>query len=269
MSERPIRPIRYWVVQHGRVERVDAHIVDETSLCLYVNGQEWVTLMCSPHALEDLVVGFLYLEGVIQGIEDIALLERTGSGTCVDVWLRRPVTALPRKAVITAGCGGGRTFEDMTSALPPVPDGPVYPPAAISRAMGQLQAAATAYRTARGIHTSALSDGERLLFVAEDVGRHNTIDRLCGQALRAGISPAGCLLLTTGRISSEMARKAAKMQVPVVASRTSPTALAVSLAEAWGIAVVGYVRRDSLRVYTHPERLGWVPDTSEVKAATP
>jgi FdhD protein len=102
------------------------------------------------------------------------------------------------------------------------------------------------------VHSSALSDGEQLLLVAQDVGRHNTLDRLWGACLAQDIDPAGHLILTTGRVSSEMLNKAAKMRVPVVASRTSPTSLSVRLAREWNMALIGYVRGGSLNVYT-----GW------------
>jgi FdhD protein len=109
--------------------------------------------------------------------------------------------------------------------------------------------AAEHYRASRGIHGAALSDGERLLVLAEDVGRHNAVDKVMGEALLRGISTAERILLSTGRISSEMLLKAARMGVPLVASRTSPTEMAVALAEQLGITVAGYVRADSMNVY--------------------
>jgi FdhD protein len=111
------------------------------------------------------------------------------------------------------------------------------------------------YKQARGVHTSALSDGHDLLLVAEDVGRHNTIDRIWGKAMKRGISTEGRVLLTTGRISSEMLGKAAKMGAPVIASRTSPTSRSVALAQQWDITLGAYIRRGGFRVYAGVERL--------------
>jgi FdhD protein len=115
--------------------------------------------------------------------------------------------------------------------------------------MKDLFAAAVHYQRSRGIHGAALADSDRLLLVAEDVGRHNAIDKLKGEALRRGMPTEDRVLLSTGRISSEMLLKAARMGVPVVASRTSPTEMAVALAEQLRITVCGYVRPDGLNVY--------------------
>ena len=105
------------------------------------------------------------------------------------------------------------------------------------------------------IQTSALSDGRQLLLVAQDVGRHNTIDRLWGKALKQGVITRDRILLASGRISSEMLNKAAKMGVPVVISRTSPTSLSVELGRAWNITLIGYARGNTFRIYTIPDRV--------------
>jgi FdhD protein len=122
--------------------------------------------------------------------------------------------------------------------------------------MHKLHLAAELYQEVRGVHTSALSDGQELLLVAQDVGRHNTIDRLWGQALQQGVETEGHILLASGRISSEMINKAAKMKVPIIISRTSPTSLSVELGRAWHITVIGYARGNQFRVYSAPERIG-------------
>jgi FdhD protein len=111
------------------------------------------------------------------------------------------------------------------------------------------------YRECRGVHTSALTDGEALLALAEDVGRHNTLDKIRGDCLMRRIPTRDRILISTGRISSEMMTKAAKMQVPIVVSRTSPTHLALQLARAWNIALIGYARGGQMQVYNGIERI--------------
>jgi len=135
------------------------------------------------------------------------------------------------------------------------------PAARLHVLFNQLQARGSLYARARGVHAAGLADGEQLLAMAEDVGRHNTLDKLLGTCLRLGIETRGRLLLATGRVSSEMMQKAAQMGIPFVASRNSPTSLSVEMARAWGITLVGYVRRQTLRVYSGPERLGVPAET--------
>jgi FdhD protein len=147
------------------------------------------------------------------------------------------------------------TFADMAEHQDPVTAQISIQPQKIGELMTQLQTRDSLYARARGVHTSALSDGERLVVVAEDVGRHNTVDRLRGECLRSGIATEGMMLLATGRVSSEMIIKAVKMGCPLVASRTSPTSISVGLAREWNITLCGYVRRRSMNVYAHPERL--------------
>jgi FdhD protein len=210
--------------------------------------------MCTPHDPDELALGFLRSEGIIHNLDEVRLLTISASGTCVDIWLNRSDFELPRRRIITSGCGGGVTFDDLTSRQAPLNTRVTITPKQVFERMRDLYQAGSLYQVTQGIHTSALSDGGRLVLVAEDVGRHNTIDRLWGKAMKQGIPTKGLVLFATGRISSEMLAKAAKMEVPIVASRTSATSMSVSLAQAWNITVIGYVRRNSMRVYTAPQR---------------
>ncbi len=258
------QPMTYRRFENGRGQSVTGEVVREALVRLHVNGRELAMLMCTPQALDCLALGFLASEGFIRGLGDVRKVVVCPSGACVEVWLRDPAFEPPATRIITSGCGGGITFADlMAEATPLVADVRVSP-----RQLGRLMAKLQAGQQTRGIHTSALAEGEDLLVVVEDVGRHNTIDKLWGQCLQAGIDPAGRILLSTGRISSEMLNKAARMRTPIVVSRTSPTSLSVALAEAWNVTLVGYVRRESLNVYTGEARIV-EDDRSALAPATP
>ncbi|NJK43873.1 MAG: formate dehydrogenase accessory sulfurtransferase FdhD [Pleurocapsa sp. SU_196_0] len=248
-------PTTYLLYKGDMDTPIEGGVIEESMVCISVNGRELATFMCSPIQLADLALGFLRSEGFIRCCADVEVLHLADSGTCVDIWLRNGDFTPPTRKIITSGCGGGVTFDDLSARHPPLLDGVTVTPQQIIQQIQQLHLAAELYNEVRGVHTSALSDGLELLLVAQDVGRHNTIDRLWGQALQRGIDPAGCMLLASGRISSEMLNKAAKMGIPVVASRTSPTSLSVELARAWNITVIGYARGNQFRVYTAPQRV--------------
>jgi FdhD protein len=173
----------------------------------------------------------------------------------VDIWLKDLSFSPPARRIITSGCGGGVTFDDLSQRHPPLNTKVTVRPNQIDLLMKKLHLAADLYNEVRGVHTSALSDGQELVLVAQDVGRHNTIDRLWGKALKQGIATEGHILLASGRISSEMLNKAAKMKVPIVVSRTSPTSMSVELGRAWNITVIGYARGNAFRIYTVPTRV--------------
>jgi FdhD protein len=238
----------YLRVKRDRVEEVRTEVVREQPLTLWIDGERFLTLLCTPTMLEALVLGYLWMERVIESPADVARLEVSAVDGRADVTLVRPVT-LPTERVLTSGCGGGITFRIDHRLFPRLESALRVRPEQLAEGMKQLFQAAEHYQRSRGIHGAALSDGRRLLVVAEDVGRHNAVDKVKGEALRRGIATEDRILLSTGRVSSEMLLKAARMGVPLVASRTSPTEMAVCLAEQLGITVCGYVRPDSLNLY--------------------
>jgi FdhD protein len=239
----------------GQWQQVEAEVIEEGFITIYVNGRELAVLMCTPRDPEQLALGFLANEGFIDHREQVEVLHICEYGDCVDVWLSHSVENWPRRSIITTGCGGGVTFTEVAAQYSPVKSQTAISIHKLGQLMNQLQDRDSLYARARGVHTSALSDGEGLILVAEDVGRHNTLDRLRGESLLRGLDTRGMILLATGRISSEMIHKALKMDCPIVASRTSPTSMSVNLARAWNITLCGYVRRKRANVYAHPERL--------------
>lgn len=247
-------PAMYRLHERGRWSAVEAAIVEETSLCIHVNGRELATYQCSPIDQVAMATGFLRSEGLIDDLDDIAVIELSGGGTCVDIWLKKEIQ-FPQRRIKTSGCGEGITFDDLTKTRPPLDDAVTLAPEQLFVLYEQLSRQVILYPLTRGIHASALCSPTQMLIFAEDVGRHNTLDKLWGKAMQQGLSTAGMIIVTTGRVSSEMLGKAAKMGVAVIASRTSPTSRSTALAQAWNITLVGYLRRDSLRVYAAPHRL--------------
>jgi FdhD protein len=257
---------------NGHFEQFDKPVVREQPLTIFVNGMEIATFLCTPEKLDYLTVGFLAFEGLINSPDEIRELDVDAENGVVDVVLTTSVVK-PTRRVFTSGCGMGLTFTLRISHYAPLPDDLRLAPEDIFPLMQQMFDGAVMYNASRGIHAAALSDTQRVLLLAEDVGRHNALDKILGEALLRGIPTAGRMLLTSGRISSEMLRKGAHMGTPFLMSRTSPTTLSIEAAKRLGITLIGYVRRQSFNVYTHPERLLYrhpvAPVAVETVAALP
>ncbi len=257
------QPYTCWTVHDNQTEFTETGVIEESLVSVYVNGQELATIMCSPIEQEELALGFLYNEGVIQSLAEVGLIKANVARTVVDVFLTRTAFDLPRRMILTSGCGGGVTLQHLTESYPALESDFAAAPQIILQRMRDLHGAAKLYNQVRGVHVAVLGDSEKLLVSSEDVGRHNAVDKVAGKALLHHVNTRDCLLLTSGRISSEMLGKARRLGIPIVVSRTSPTSISLRLAQAWNICVVGYVRQGSMRVYTHPQRLG-LPETVAV-----
>jgi FdhD protein len=157
--------------------------------------------------------------------------------------------------VLTSGCGGGASFIEQRTSLDKLESQLKVSGEELLILMKQLYQKAEMHQQGGGVHASALCDSQNIIVLSEDIGRHNTLDRIKGHCLFTGIPTKDRILVTTGRISSEMLLKAARMEVPVIASRSAPLTRAATLGEKLGITVIGYARANRLEVYSHSERL--------------
>ena len=256
----PVVDRRYTRFVGDHAEAVDAGVIGEIRFSIFVEDRELVTLMCSPWQLRPLVVGFLYLEGLIDSIDDVEMLRVCLEDRLAEVRLAHGFPDVPPRKILTSGCTGGISFGkylDQIDQFRVEDDGTRVPPAHMYELLRALYDKSNLYRISGGVHTSifAESDARSPRLVAEDIGRHNTLDKLQGMAMLEGIATRGGIILASGRISSEMLFKAAIMGVPIVGSRTSPTNLALAVAERLNITVCGYLRQGSMNVYTHPSRI--------------
>lgn len=229
--------------------RNDGEVINETLVTIYINGLEIAAIMATPQEQDLLALGFMKNEGLIEGLAEIEILTVSKVGCCVDVWLSHPILK-PARTIITSGCGGGITFTDPEIGIEPIHSEITLDPQLLRQSFRRLQPPNSLYARSRGVHAAGLLNPqtEELIAIVEDVGRHNTIDKLTGCCLKHGLETRDRVLLVTGRISSEMMRKTAVMGCPIVASRTSPTSLSVEMAQAWNITLVGYIRQGSMRI---------------------
>ena len=253
----PQKPIHYERYEFNKWEPFDASTMVEAPISMTINGEAWITFMCTPADLEALAVGFLYNEGIIKKMDEVADVRICEYGDNVDVWLNHDAQQ-PKSWRRTSGCTGGVTAVDALARPDIAFDGsrPKFRPEVIENLVEMLFEAQVLYRETGGVHISVLSDGEKALVSAEDIGRHNTLDKIAGLCLMKNIWPETRILMTTGRISSEMLQKAARLQAPVLISRTSPSSLSIEMAKRYGITLIGYARRQRFNVYSNPQRAG-------------
>jgi len=253
----PQKAIHYEQYEFQKWKSFDAETIVETPVSLTVNAKVWITFMCTPVNLEALAVGFLYNEGIIESMDEVNDVRVCEHGDNVDVWLNHEAQQ-PTSWRRTSGCTGGVTAVDLLAKPNVSFDGDQFKvqPDAIGHLVEMLFEAQSLYRETGGVHTSALSDGNKILISAEDIGRHNTLDKIAGLCLMNNAWPSTRILITTGRISSEMLQKAARMNAPILVSRTSPSSLSIEMAERYGITLIGYARKHRFNVYSNTQRIG-------------
>ena len=242
----------------GATERVGENVIVEKPVSLSINGKTWLTFMCTPTDLDALAVGFLYNENIIRNKDEIANLYICEKQENIDIWLTKSVEQ-PKHWKRTSGCTGGYTsVQNSSKEIAKVPTNNDIQLSAnvIISLVKNLFESQNIYKAAGGVHSSGLSDGKQITCFAEDVGRHNTLDKLSGKFLLDQL-PFPTAILTTGRISSEMLQKAAKLSVPFLISRTSATSMSIALARELGITLIGYARGRKFSVYSNDQRISF------------
>jgi FdhD protein len=261
---KPTQTIQYVQYTSGGSKFVkNGNAIVEQSVSLTVNGEFWLTFMCTPMDIEPLAVGFLFNEGVLCSTDEIAQVHLCATGDNVDVWLNHSVEK-PDHWSRTSGCTGGMTGLDISGSqngesslvnFDLSKDETVIQSEHVTLLVEKLLESQDLYQQTGGVHTSVLTDGYQTMIVAEDIGRHNTIDKIAGKCLLENISLSQRILLSTGRISAEMLQKAARLGVSIIISRTAASSLAIELAQRWGITLIGYARRNHFNVYSGYHRV--------------
>lgn len=246
--------------QAGNVQSISANLPQENVVTIYLNNKLLATIMATPSDVKGLVVGFLYSEHIIDSADEISDISVNQDKRKVQVWVKSDVKeSIMGNRIMTSGCGRGLTFicpSDLDGVEPIDSDIRIKPEEIINLAKKML-VASSAYHQSGGIHSCAVCIPDEIISLKEDIGRHNAVDKIIGDCLLRNIDLTDKVILSTGRISSEMLLKAFRSHIPVVCSLTSPTSLAVELASKLGITVVGYIKTNSIKIYTHSSRILW------------
>ncbi|RJX24169.1 MAG: formate dehydrogenase accessory sulfurtransferase FdhD [Dethiobacter sp.] len=235
-------------------------VVTETPLTIFFNDREFVTLLCSPGKLDYLAVGFLRSEGLINTADDLDDINVDYQKGIVFVRTKTPadlVEKLYGKRTITSGCGKGTLFFHVLDSLQSkrVESNLQINAESLLKLMTTLQENSVLFKTTGGVHSAALADRKEILFYSEDIGRHNAVDKIVGECIIKNIPLDDKILLSSGRLSSEIVLKGAKLRLPLIVSRSAPTSLSVELAEQTGITLVGFARGRRLNIYSHDYRI--------------
>lgn len=235
-------------------------VTRELPLAICLNGQALVTLLCSPADPLFLAIGMLFSEGIIKGKEDIKDIrikeEKEKIEVEVEVKNATRIGARFKPLIASGGAKRGSSCNLATAINIPCMESPVKVSASsIFNMVSEFLVRSETYLTTTGVHSAALCDSQKILVFNDDIGRHNAIDKVLGQCLWEGIPLKDRLMITSGRISSEILLKVAKGGIPIIISKAAPTDLGVRLAKDFRMTLVGMVRNCRMNVYSHSSRV--------------
>lgn len=240
-------------IRGSDAEEAEDLIAVEKRLRILVNGRHVLSLSFTPLMVREFVVGVIFSEGLISG-EWCAERMSMVYGDEITVDVPSAGTLQEGERTVTSGCAGGVS---MSWALPGrVPDhATTFRADDLRQAYTVFQKKAEGYRLTGGLHSAAITDGRSIVVFAEDIGRHNAVDKVIGACILEGIPFEGTAMLASGRLSAEIVSKCARCGIPVVVSRAAPTSRAVEIAEAAGITLVGFLRGERMNMYSGSARV--------------
>lgn len=234
-------------------QQIDDILAIEKKIKIFINDQEIVSLSASPIYVKELITGFLKTEEILKGDwchEKISIYD---NGKEIEVKVSLEGFVSLENKTITSGCMSSVSF--ITDLKSKIEDDLKINPEKLFTLFKDFQTNSLLFKKTGCIHAAGLADENNILFIAEDVGRHNAVDKVIGWALLNKLSFKRKIMLVSGRISSEMVLKTAKWKIPMIVSRTAPTSLAVELADKVNLTIIGFLRGNRFNIYTSPERI--------------
>jgi FdhD protein len=252
------------------VKEEEEWIAREINLRISINGKELIRFACSPIDCEDLAIGFLFTEGIISGLEEIDHIIQNKDDYRIEFILSEHNKSIVEKwsnsRTMSSGCGQGviSNLESRRKNLQPLDSKITANPKCLAGLFQHLKNHSEWYEKTGCIHQVTLFCNDESFIIREDIGRHNGVDKAIGAALQCQVNLEQTIIYCSGRLSSDMVLKAAKARIPIVVSRAAPTSLAVDIANESGITLIGFARGRKLNIYSHPERISFDEEQSEV-----
>jgi FdhD protein len=260
---REIQVSRINVLDQTIEEKTD-FVAEETPIHIFLNKTHYGTILCSPDQLKEMVVGHVLSEGILKSTDEIDELLMKKDGKCLiklkqDIDTEQRISTSQRFArLIVSACGSPdyRPLTEIIGTLPKLDMTPTVNAEVVLQSVLQLNSIAEQFRKTGGVHVAALysTDGE-LVALAEDVGRHNAVDKVIGVGATKNMDFRNFFLALSGRLTGDIVLKAARMKISVIASLAAAISSGLEAAQLIGLTLIGFVRGKRMNVYTHPERI--------------
>jgi FdhD protein len=238
----------------GRFTRAETSVIIEKELAIYVNGNHLVTASITPVMEKEFVVGYLFGQGFIESLEEIISVDIKDHAAQVRIKDTGKLAAITGKVSYRIVSGGGRVAYAGEAELPPIHNHRKIRQQVIFKAINTLFETARMYRETEGVHAAGLfnADGS-LICIVEDIGRHNTLDKIIGYNLLNQVDGSNAFLVSTGRMASEMVAKIGRAGIPVVATKTAVTDKGLEIGKKRGLTIIGFLRDAGTRINTDME----------------
>ncbi|XMB86997.1 formate dehydrogenase accessory sulfurtransferase FdhD [Mycoplasmatota bacterium WC44] len=238
----------------NELETLLDEVVEEYPITLYINEKKYVTIVCTPHNINELVVGYLKTDGVIDSFDDIEYINIKENR--VNIKINKEFETIKfKEQILYSACGVGTDYHELLDEImiDSIGNDISIETDEVFNLSKQLAQKSELFMNTGGVHSALYKVNDKIIF-HEDIGRHNAVDKIMGRILIDDLSIDG-ILIVSGRLSSDMVLKTLFMKIPIVISRSAPTTLAVNLAEKYGITLVGFARSNKMNVYTHKYRI--------------
>jgi len=248
-------------VSSKKFQKMTDYVAEEKPLHIFLNRTYYPTIFCSPSNLKELAVGHLLSEGIVTSVEEIDEIHMKVEGVCrvklkADIDLKKRLKFLtPFSRVILSACGSSSPYK-YSGKLPKITSNLKVKAEVILNGVSRLNSIAETFRKTGGVHAAAVckSDGN-LVASAEDVGRHNAVDKAIGIGALNETNFGECFLALSGRLTGDIVLKAARVGLPIVASLAAALDSGISLAKEADLTLIGFVRGKRMNIYTFPERI--------------
>ena len=247
------------LTEEGR-ESIEDNVVREYPITIILNNEELVTMLCSPKNLDYLAAGFLFSEGLLESKDEIknVLVDENRGIVRVNTKEEKDFdNEFLFKRMITSGCGRGASFYHAADAenREQIQSDTKISTGEVLTLMKEFQQKSEVFRETGGVHSAALCDSKNILVFMEDIGRHNAIDKIFGECIMEDIPTDDRVVVTSGRVSSEILLKVSRRNIPIIISKSAPTNLGIRLASELGMTLLGFARGKRVNAYTNDWRI--------------